>query len=48
MEIFRELSDVRGITLVLVTHEQDIARYAKRTVRFRDGRILSDGPVPKT
>jgi len=48
MEIFRELSDVRGITLVLVTHEQDIARYAKRMVRFRDGRILSDGPVPKT
>jgi putative ABC transport system ATP-binding protein len=48
MGIFRELSDVRGITLVLVTHEQDIARHAKRMVRFRDGRILSDGPVPKT
>jgi putative ABC transport system ATP-binding protein len=48
MGIFRELSDVRGITLVLVTHEQDIARYAKRMIRFRDGRILSDGPVPAT
>jgi putative ABC transport system ATP-binding protein len=45
MTIFRELSDVRGITLVLVTHEPDIARYAKRMVRFRDGRILSDEPV---
>jgi putative ABC transport system ATP-binding protein len=48
MGIFRELSDVRGITLVLVTHEPDIARYAKRMVRFRDGRIISDEPVQKT
>jgi putative ABC transport system ATP-binding protein len=45
MTIFRELSDVRGITLVLVTHESDIARYAKRMIRFRDGRVLSDDPV---
>jgi len=48
MGVFRELSDVRGITLVLVTHEPDIARYAKRMVRFRDGRIISDEPVQKT
>ncbi len=48
MGIFRELSDVRGITLVLVTHEPDIARHAKRMVRFRDGRIISDEPVQKT
>ena len=48
MGIFRELSDVRGITLVLVTHEPEIAQYAKRMVRFRDGRIISDEPVQKT
>ncbi|MDA8122643.1 MAG: ABC transporter ATP-binding protein [Deltaproteobacteria bacterium] len=47
MGIFRELSDVRGITLVLVTHEPDLARYANRMVRFRDGRIISDEPVNK-
>ncbi|MGH7268104.1 MAG: ABC transporter ATP-binding protein [Candidatus Rokuibacteriota bacterium] len=35
-----------GITVVLVTHEEDIARYAGRIVTFRDGRIRSDLPVP--
>jgi putative ABC transport system ATP-binding protein len=35
----------RGITIVLVTHEEDIARYATRVVAFRDGRIRSDTPV---
>jgi putative ABC transport system ATP-binding protein len=35
-----------GITVVLVTHEEDIARYAGRIVTFRDGRIRSDVPVP--
>ena len=35
----------RGITVVLVTHENDIARYASRIVTFRDGRIRSDTPV---
>jgi putative ABC transport system ATP-binding protein len=45
MRVFQELADERGITLVLVTHETDIARYSKRIVRFRDGRIVSDDPV---
>lgn len=45
MRVFQGLADERGITLVLVTHETDIARYSKRIVRFRDGRILSDNPV---
>ncbi len=44
MGIFRALND-RGITVVLVTHEQDIAQYATRNVVFRDGRIKSDVPV---
>lgn len=47
MSLLRKLNDERGITIVLVTHENDIAAYAKRQVRFRDGRIHSDtGSTP--
>ena len=42
MKLLRTLNDERGITIVLVTHEADIAAYAKRQVRFRDGQIHSD------
>src|SRR5438552_6174786 len=42
MEIFQRLNRERGITLVLVTHEPDIAQYAQRVVVFRDGRIQRD------
>ena len=42
MEIFQRLNRERGITLVLVTHEQDIAAYADRVVVFKDGRITKD------
>lgn len=41
MQLFQELND-QGITIVLVTHEPDIAAYAKRQVRFFDGKIVSD------
>lgn len=41
MTLFEELNR-EGITIVLVTHEEDIARHAKRKVRFLDGRIISD------
>lgn len=44
MSLFSELSREEGITIVLVTHEPDIARYARRLIRFRDGRILDDMP----
>jgi putative ABC transport system ATP-binding protein len=44
MEIFERLS-ARGITIVLVTHEQDIAAHARRLVQFRDGQIISDTPT---
>jgi putative ABC transport system ATP-binding protein len=44
MQIFQDLND-QGLTVVLVTHEPDIARYAKRTVVFRDGKIRHDEPV---
>jgi putative ABC transport system ATP-binding protein len=45
MEIFQRLNRERGITLLLVTHEHDIAEYAQRVVIFRDGKIRSDEPV---
>ena len=42
MEIFQRLNRERGITLVLVTHEMDIAQYAQRVVVFKDGKIKRD------
>ena len=46
MHLLRKLNDERGITIMLVTHEPDVAAYAKRTVTFRDGHILSDTAAP--
>jgi putative ABC transport system ATP-binding protein len=45
MGIFQRLNIERGITIVLVTHEADIAEYATRVVAFRDGLVRSDSPV---
>ena len=45
MEIFQRLNRERGITLVLVTHEPDIAQYATRVVVFKDGKIKRDYQV---
>ena len=45
MEIFQRLNRERGITLVLVTHEPDIAQYAQRVVVFKDGKIRKDYQV---
>lgn len=45
MEIFQRLNRERGITLVLVTHEPDIAQYAQRVVIFKDGKIKKDYQV---
>ena len=44
MGIFQQLNK-RGITIIMVTHEQDIAAYARRNVMMRDGLILNDHPV---
>jgi putative ABC transport system ATP-binding protein len=44
MQIFQTLNE-SGLTIVLVTHEADIARFAKRTIIFRDGKIRRDEPV---
>ena len=42
MELLTHLNRTRGLTIVMVTHEADIAAYARRLVRFRDGRVESD------
>jgi putative ABC transport system ATP-binding protein len=44
MEIFQTLNQ-KGITVILITHEKDIAEYAKRNITFRDGRIVIDERV---
>src|SRR5258705_397019 len=42
MDVFQRLNQERGITIALVTHEPDIAQYARRTIVFKDGRIKND------
>jgi len=44
MDIFEGLNN-EGVTIVMVTHEKDIAQHTKRAVVFRDGEIISDAPV---
>ena len=46
MELIQRLNLEQGITVLMVTHEADIAAYAGRIVRFVDGRIASDSPNP--
>ena len=44
MEIFQQLQRERGITVIVITHEHQIAEYGTRIISFRDGRIVSDVP----
>ncbi|HPC81845.1 MAG TPA: ABC transporter ATP-binding protein [Thermoanaerobaculaceae bacterium] len=46
MALFQDLNE-QGITIVLVTHERDLARYTRRVVELRDGHIIRDTPVPE-
>jgi putative ABC transport system ATP-binding protein len=46
MGIFQRLNRERGITVVLITHEMDIAEYGTRIVTFRDGHVVKDLPIP--
>ena len=45
MGIFQRLNKERGITVLHIPHEMDIAEYATRLIRFRDGRVVADHPV---
>jgi putative ABC transport system ATP-binding protein len=45
MKIFQHLNHDLGITILLITHSEEIAGYANRIVRFRDGLVVSDEPV---
>ena len=45
MGVFQKLNDL-GMTIVMVTHELDVAKYTKRMVVMRDGKVVSDTPVP--
>jgi len=47
MGLFQRLNEERGITVVLITHEHDIAEYGTRIVSFRDGHIVNDRKVTK-
>src|SRR5260370_1051275 len=45
MEIFRKLNREQDLTVILVTHESEVANYADRVVTFRDGVVVSDTKV---
>ena len=45
MQILQTLNEEEGLTIVIVTHEHDIARYAKRALEFRDGKLRRDNAV---
>ena len=47
MDLFENLNRTKGITIILVTHEPDVARYSRRVVTVRDGLIVSDEPMEK-
>lgn len=46
MSIFQELND-NGISVIVITHEPDIAQYTKRVIRLRDGKVKSDDKIEK-
>jgi len=46
LDLFKKLNTEKGTTIVIVTHEDDVARQAKRILKLRDGEIISDTAVP--
>ena len=47
MGIFQKLNKEKGITVIVITHEMDIAEYGTRLIRFRDGRVVADERAPR-
>ena len=47
LKFFKKLNKDMGITIVMITHEFEIAKYANRVIHIYDGRITYDGPIPK-
>ena len=47
LKFFKQLNQEMGITIVMITHEFDIAKYANRLIHIRDGKINYDGPIPE-
>ena len=47
LQFFKKLNQEQGITIVMITHEFDIAKYADRLIHIRDGKINYDGKIPK-
>jgi putative ABC transport system ATP-binding protein len=47
MDIFQRLNREHGITIILITHEMDIAEHGTRFIRFRDGKIQIDEKIAK-
>lgn len=47
LQFFKKLNKEMGITIVMITHEFDIAKYANRLIHIRDGKINYDGPIPR-
>jgi putative ABC transport system ATP-binding protein len=45
MEVFTRLTHERGITVVMVTHEPDVAKFSSRLIRMRDGQVVEDVPT---
>jgi putative ABC transport system ATP-binding protein len=43
--VLQRLNRERGLTVLVITHERDIAEYARRVVAFRDGRVVKDETV---
>lgn len=48
LKFFKKLNKDLGITIIMITHEFEIAQYADRVIHIYDGRITYDGPVPKS
>ena len=45
MQLFTRLNEENGMSILIVTHEPDVARYAKRLIRLKDGYVTYDGPM---